>query len=471
MALGRRRKEEQGAWVATTDLPKSPGHVFYRKLNHVLADTEFDRRVEKLCEPHYASGVGRPGIPPGVYFRMLLVGYFEGIASQRGIAWRCADSLSLREFLGLSATESSPDHSSLTKVRQRLPLEMHVEVFQLVLEIAAEKKLLKGKRVAVDATTLEANAAMKSIVRRDSGEDWKQYLKRLMQEEGLLEEGDEPTDEDLRRFDKQRKNKKVSNEEWTSPVDPDSRITKMKDGRTHLAYKAENVVDLETDLVLAAEVYPATHGDCDTLVDSLMQAQGHLNQVAEGTQIEEVAADKGYHGAGSLELADALGFRTYIPEPKHRYPRRWTDKPASHQRAVYNNRQRTKRAKGRRMQRTRSEFIERTFAHMCETGGARRTWLRGLEKVRKRWLIQAAARNLGLILRKLFGIGTARSLQAAAGLALRLCLAWIATTIALARRTTRITNNALEIVWRHAFAQAAARHAARCQISLSSTGC
>ena len=292
-----------------------------------------------------------------------------------------------------------------------------------------------------------------------------------MQEEGLLEEGDEPTDEDLRRFNKQRKNKKVSNDQWTSPVDPDSRITKMKDGRTHLAYKAENVVDLETDLVLAAEVYPATHGDCDTLVDSLMQTQGHLNQVTAGTEIKEVVADKGYHGAKTLELADDLGFRTYIPEPKHRYRRRWTDKPTNHQRVVYNNRQRTKRAKGRRMQRTRSEFIERTFAHICETGGARRTWLRGLEKVRKRWLIQPAARNLGLILRTLFGIGTARSSQADAGLALRRCLAWIATTIALARRTTRIANNTLEINWRHAFARADTRHAERCRISPSSTGC
>ena len=387
MALGRRRREEQAAWVATTDLPKSPGHVFYRKLNQLLAEAEFDTFVEELCRPHYADEVGRRGIPPGVYFRMLLVGYFEGITSQRGIAWRCSDSLSLREFLGLAATESSPDHSSLTRVRERLPLEVHDAVFRFVLQIAAQKKLLSGKTVAVDSTTLEANAAMKTIVRHDTGEDWKAYLRRLMQEEGLIDKDDEPTDEELRRFDKQRKNKKVSNAEWASPTDPDSRITKLKDGRTHLAYKAENVVDLQTDLILAA--------------------------------------DKGYHKAETLELAESLNLRTYIPEPQRKHERVWTDKPEEYQRAVTNNRRRTRRAKGRRLQRQRSELVERTFAHMCETGGGRRSWLCGIEKVRKRWLLQGAARNLGLVLRKLFGIGTARALQDAGRLALRVYIAWL----------------------------------------------
>jgi transposase len=425
MALGRRRREEQEAWVATTDLPKSPGHVFYRKLNQLLAEAEFDSFVEELCREHYAKDVGRPGIPPGVYFRMLLVGYFEGIGSQRGIAWRCSDSLSLREFLGLAATESSPDHSSLTRVRERLPLEVHESVFRFVLKIAAEKKLLSGKTVAVDATTLEANAAMKTIVRHDTGEDWKAYLKRLMQEQGLIENDHEPTDEELRRFDKRRKDKKVSNEEWGSKTDPDSRITKMKDGRTHLAYKAENVVDLKTDLVLAAEIYHADDPDTNTLVDSVMAAQHHLSQAGLTPSVNEVAADKGYHAAETLELAEGLSLRTYIPEPQRKHERTWTDKPAGYERAVTNNRRRTRRAKGRRLQRQRSELVERTFAHMCETGGARRSWLCGIEKVKKRWLVQGAARNLGLVLRKLFGMGTARTLQAAGHLALRVHVAWL----------------------------------------------
>ena len=205
MALGKRRDEQQEMWVATTSLPKSEGHVFYRKLNHLLAEADFDRTIEKLCEPYYHQQLGRPSIPPGIYFRMLLVGYFEGIGSQRGIAWRCRDSLSLREFLGIPLTEETPDHSSLTRVRDRLPLEVHTSVFQLVLQLAAEKGLLKGKTVAVDSTTLEANAAMKSIVRRDTGEDWNDYLRRLLKEEQGIEN---PTDEELRRFDRQRKNKR-----------------------------------------------------------------------------------------------------------------------------------------------------------------------------------------------------------------------------------------------------------------------
>ena len=418
MALGRRQEErQQQMWVATADLPHSAGHIFYRKLNELLYAAEFDRFVERLCRPHYHARLGRRGIAPGVYFRMLLVGYFEGIGSQRGIAWRCADSLSLRSFLGVPLDQATPDHSSLTRVRDRLSLEIHIEVFRFVLQVAAEQGLLKGKTVAVDATTLEANAAMKSIVRRDTGEDWNAYLRRLMQEEGLIDEHDNPSVEELRRFDKKRKNKKVSNDEWRSPSDGDSRIAKMKDGRTHLAYKAEHVIDLETELVLAAEVYPANRGDSDTLVDSVMEAQTHLNEAGIEAQIEEAVADKAYHSAPTLELADALSLRTYIPDPKTKHRRRWTDKPEEHKRAVTNNRRRTKTAKNKRLQRQRSEKVERSFAHVCETGGARRTWLRGLEKVSKRYLMSAVARNLGLLMRRLFGIGTARGLQGQGGFA------------------------------------------------------
>jgi transposase len=256
MAMGKRESERQDDLFITHDrLPKSPGHVFYVKLNQLLAEAEFDRWVEALCAPCYASGQGRPSIPPGVYFRMLLVGYFEGINSQRGIAWRCSDSLSLRAFLGVPLHEDAPDHSSLSYIRQRLPLAVHEQVFVKVLAIAQEKKLLKGKTVAVDSTTLEANAAMKSIVRRDTGEDWNEYLTRLMHEQGLAEPGTQPTAEELRRFDKTRKNKTVSNDEWLSPTDPDSRIARMKDGTTHLAYKAEHVLDLDTEIILAAEIY------------------------------------------------------------------------------------------------------------------------------------------------------------------------------------------------------------------------
>jgi transposase len=217
MALGRRKSEQQqDLFVMTTDLPKSVGHVFYTKLNELLAEAGFDRWVEDKCESYYSNGKGRPGIAPGVYFRMLLVGYFEGIQSQRGIAWRCADSLSLRSFLGIPLTESTPDHSSLTVIRDRLPQEVHEAVFQWVLELAQCKKLLGGKTVAVDSTTLEANAAMKSIVRRDTGEDWREYVIGLMRRDGVIEADVTPSDEEIRSYDKSRKNKKVSNEEWVS---------------------------------------------------------------------------------------------------------------------------------------------------------------------------------------------------------------------------------------------------------------
>ena len=408
MALGKRgADQQQELWVSAVELPKAPGHPFYMKLNELLAEADFDYWVEDLCEEFYANGKGRPSIPPGVYFRMLLVGYFEGLGSQRGIAWRCSDSLSVRSFLGIPLTESSPEHSSLTRVRKRLPLEVHEEVFKFVLRIAIEKKLLKGKTVAVDATTLEANAAMKSIERKDTGEDYKEYLRRLAEEAGIAD----PTDEDLRRFDKKRKGKKVPNTEWQSSTDPDSRIIKMKDGRTHLAYKAENTIDLETDMLLSADVYHADHADNDTVTTSVVHAQKNLIDSGSEVSIEELVADKGYHKAQTLSDAKASGLRTYVPEPENKYKRRWTDKPPEYKAAVYANRRRVRGARSKKLQRLRSEYVERTFAHMCETGDGRRTWLRGLNKVKKRYLIQAAARNLGVILRKLFGMGTPRGLQ------------------------------------------------------------
>lgn len=412
MALGRRPEERQEEfWIATGDLPKSAGHPFYQRLEQLLVQGDFDGFVERLCQPYYAEG-GRPSIPPGRYFRMLFVGYFEGLDSQRGIAWRCRDSLSLREFLGLGPRQGSPDHSSLTKIRRRLPLEVHEQVFTFVLELAAQQGLLRGRTVAVDATTLEANAAMKSIVRKETGEDWKAYLRRLAEEAGL----EDPTDEDLRRFDKKRKGKKVSNEEWESPSDSDSRIAKMKDGRIHLAYKAEHVVDLDTDLVLSAEVYHATAADSETILTSVDEAQANLEQLEGEAAIEEVVADKGYHKAETLvELSVERGLRTYIPEP-NRGRRTWKDKPPQQQAAVYANRRRVRGNRSKQLQKRRSEYVERTFAHVCETGGTRRLWLRGLEQVRKYYLLQVAARNLGLILRKLIGIGTPRSLQGACAL-------------------------------------------------------
>ena len=435
MAMGKRRQRQEMLFVSADRLPKSLGHPFYEKLNTLLAEAQFDCWVEKRCQPYYEQEEkrGQPSIPPGVYFRMLLIGYFEGIDSQRGIAWRCADSLSLRQFLGIPLNEKTPDHSTLTNTRKRLPPEVFEEMFQFVLGIAVEKKLLSGQTVGVDSTTLEANAAMKSILRRDTCEDWKQYVTRLMHEQGVVPPEQQPSDEEIRRFDKQRKDKKVSNEEWFSPNDPDARITQMKDGTTHLAYKAEHVVDLDSDLVLAAEICPGDAADNATLVDSVLQAQVNLQAAGSDAEIEEVAADKGYHAAATLELADDLNLRTYIPEPRRQYRARWTDKPEAFQKCVYENRRRVSRAKGKRLQRKRSEFCERTFAHICNSGGMRRTWLSKIENVTKRYLIAAAAHNLGRILRKLFGIGKPRALQGEGGLA---ALVQLVISHVLARLTT-----------------------------------
>jgi transposase len=412
MSLGRRGSKQRSMWLTDRELPRSQGHPFYVKLDEVLSEAGFDRFVEGLCQPHYAEKQGRPSIPPGVYFRMLFVGYFEGLDSQRGIAWRCQDSLSIRDFLGLEPSERSPDHSSMTVIRKRLPFEVFDEVFRSVLRTCEDRGLLKGKTVAVDSTFLEANAAMSSIVRRETGEDWKAYIRRLAEEDGV----ESPSDEDARRWDRKRgKNKKVGNDEWVSATDPDSRIVKMKDGTTHLAYKAEHAIDLDSDLVVSASIYRGDHADDESLAATLDDARDHLEAIGSEAEIEEVVADKGYHATDTLVACEARGIRTYIPERKERWKRRWTDKPSEAKEAFHRNRRRTRGARNPGLQRKRSEYVERSFAHTCETGRGRRTHLRGMYDVGKRWLVHLAGRNLGVLMRKLTGMGTPRSLQAEGG--------------------------------------------------------
>jgi transposase len=442
--LGRRLPPPTNLVIALKDLPPPPANPFYQRLNALLDEAGFEPFVEELCRPSYAENFGRPGVPPGVYFRMLFFGYFEGIDSQRAIAWHCADSRSAQAFLGLPPHKATPDHSSLSKIRLRLSDTVHEQVFVFVLKLAESKGLLPGKTAGVDSTLLEANASLKTIVRRDSGDDWKGYLRKLAVEAGL----DNPTDEDLRRFDRQRKDKKVSNKEWTSPSDPDSRIAKMKDGTTHLAYKAEHVVDLKTELILAAPVYPADQPDSATLLESVVTAQVNLIEaesglsleelavqpeaaVAELTAIEETVADKGYHKAETLASCAAVGVRTYIPEKQRKPERVWTDKPPEWERAYRNNRRRVGGSRSKRLQKLRSEKVERSFAHVCETGGGRRSWMRGLLKVGKRYLMQVAGHNLGIIMRWVFGKGTPRSLQGLRAAVVSWILGWMGT---LARR-------------------------------------
>jgi transposase len=414
MGMGRRESQQETMWVAAQELPRSPGHVFYDKLDGVLEADGFDRFVEDLCAAHYAQDLGRPSIPPGVYFRMLFVGYFEGLDSQRAIAWRCADSLSLRSFLRVDLTKGTPDHSSMTNTRKRLPEEVFWQVFAFVLQVAVQHQLLKGKTIAVDSTTLEANAAMKSLVHRVTNEDWKTYVRGLMKAEGI----DDPSDEEVRRFDRKRK-KKTSNKEWKSSTDPDSRVTKMKDGRTHLAYKAEHAVELGSGLIVAPVVYRGDDSDAETLPVTVELARQQLAEAGSPHHVEEVVGDKGYHKAETIQILEAVEqVRSYIAEPKRRGRRTWQDKPEGQQHAVYANRGRIKGERGRRLGRQRSEQAERSFAHTCETGGGRRAWLRGVANVSKSHLMRAAACNLGIIMLTLFGVGTPRSLQGAMGMLL-----------------------------------------------------
>jgi transposase len=232
-----------------------------------------------------------------------------------------------------------------------------------------EHKLLVAKVVGVDSTTLEVNAAMKSIVRRDTGETWNESVTRPMREEGVIKPDEGPSFDEPRRFDRQRKDRKVSNDERESPSDGDARIVRMKDGRMHLPYKAEHLVDVQTEVILSAEVYAANRADTATLVPSLQQAQENVAATESGRVIEKAAADKGYHAAGTLvacQESDLVSVKTYIPEPAVR--RRWTDKTAEEKALVLQNRARTERANGKRLQRMRSEFVERSFAPPAAAG-------------------------------------------------------------------------------------------------------
>jgi transposase len=294
--MGTRESEQTRLWVATSELPKSPGHPFYARLTAILDAHDFDSFVEGLCAEFYAPVLGRPGLPPGRYFRLLLVGYFEGIDAERGIAWRAMDSLAVRSFLRVALNEAPPDHSTISRTRRLIDLETHRAVFTWVQQQLVAAGLLRGKTVAIDATTLEANAAMRSIVRRDTGESYQEFLIRLARASGIKT----PTREALARLDRKRK-KKTSNKEWRHPGDPDAKVTKMKDGRTHLAHKAEHAVDLETGAIVAITLQGADQGDTTTVVETAIAAAEPLEQAQANVKapqlLKEIIADKGYQCA------------------------------------------------------------------------------------------------------------------------------------------------------------------------------
>jgi transposase len=422
MAMGTRKKRERSEdlWIVSSEVVGTPAHAFYERLNQILDQHHFDRSVEHLCRRYYKGRLGRPSVTPGVYFRALLLGYLEGIDSERGIAWRLADSLSMRKFIAYALNEETPDHSTISRTRRLYSVETHKAVFRWVLQILAEEGLVQGQTVSIDATTLEANAALRSIVRRDTGQKYDEYLNDLAKAAGI----ENPTPEQRARLDRKRK-KKGSNKEWKHPHDPDARIAKMKDGSTHLAHKAEHAVDLSSGALLAVTLQGADQGDTTTIHQTLAEAGEAVAELIEQEAatapaeepkvnlggVEEVVADKGYHSGEVLLKVEAADCRSYIPEPE-RGRRHWEGKE-DEQQQVYANRRRVRGNRSKRLQRKRSELTERSMAHMYETGGMRRVHLKGRDNILKRLLVHAGGFNLALVMRKLVGVGKPRRLQGA----------------------------------------------------------
>jgi transposase len=414
MAMGTRKKRQrqEELWYGG-ELPTAPGHPFYKQLNEVLDNAGFDGMCESICVGFYHQTLGRPSLPPGQYFRVMMIGFFEGLDSERGIAWRLADSLTLRQFLSIGLDENTPDHVTISRTRRLIDGESHQRIFTWVLERLAQAGLIKGKTIGVDSTTLEANAAMKSIVRRDTGESYMAYLKRLAEAEGI----DTQDPAALLRMDRKRK-KKSSNEDWKSPIDDEAEITKLKDGRTALAYKAENAVDMESGAIVAVSTHGGAAADTATVQETVIEAAiAVAGLIAEKTSegqygvhpdgVQEVVADKGYHSNDVAVGLAEMEVRTYIAEPD-RGQRNWDGK-AAEKAAVYGNRRRTQGDRGKRLQRQRGERIERNFAHQFDTGGMGRLYVRGIENVNKKLLIQAAACNIALLMRSRYGSGKPRA--------------------------------------------------------------
>ena len=412
MGTRRQRERQEPLWYRN-ELPEAPGHPFYKRLNEVLERDGFDRFCEGRCREFYHEKLGRPSLAPGMYFRLMMIGFFEGLDSERGIAWRVADSLTLRQFLQIGLDERTPDHVTISRTRRLISGAAHQQVFGWVLKRLTRGGLIKGKTIGIDSTTLEANAAMKSIERRDTQESYTEYLKRLAQAEGV----DAEDAAAVRRMDRKRR-KKMSNEEWINPHDPEAEIARLKDGRTALAYKTEQAVDMETGAIVAVTTHGGATGDTESIEETLPQAgEAVAEQIAETTPdgkypvnyagVEEVVADKGYHSNEVVRDLVEQGVRTYIAEPE-RGDRKWDGRGAE-QAAVYANRRRIRGARGKRLQAGRGERVERNFAHQFDTGGMDRLYVRGSQNVHKKLLIQAAACNLALLMRTLYGAGKPRA--------------------------------------------------------------
>jgi transposase len=397
-------------FIASSELVRPATTPFYAKLDQTLHSFDFATQARSLCAPAYSvTGRGRPGIDPVVYFKMLMVGFFENIASERGIAERCNDSISLRAFLGYDLTGTTPDHSTLSIIRQRLGEKIYDQVFLLILSALDKHGLLKGKNIGIDASVIEANAALKSLINRNTQEAYWEYVQRLASENGI-----DPKNADaVRQFDRKRP-KKMSNEEWVNPHDPDAKIGQTKAGATDMIYKPEHTVDLDTGAIVQAEVRLGHEADQKDLGLHVLLAQSNINQAqdaaADSLTIQSTTADKGYHAVAEMKQLQAEGIRTVISDPVKNRKLENLDKEDAQ--VVRNAKRSAGSESGKALLRCRGMHLERSFAHILDAGGARRTTLRGLENLNKRFKVSAAIYNLSQLMRKLFGVGTPKQLAA-----------------------------------------------------------
>src|SRR5229473_2729999 len=424
MFFEKKKAAQPEFWIVADQVVTSAQSGFYAKLEQTLESFGFAAKVRALCAPTYdKSGLGRPGIDPVVYLKMIMVGFFEDLPSERAIAARCADSMSIRAFLNYELDEKTPDHSSFTVIRQRLGLDIYERIFTLTLQALRAHGLLRGKHLGIDSSVIEANASLRALVHRNTEEQYWDYVKRLAAEQGI-----DPEDAAaVRRFDRHRPGK-GSNQEWQNPHDPDAKIGRTKDGATDMIYKPEAVVDLDTGAIVQADVHPGDQADHKEMATRVLEAQQTINQACEQPldtlTATSVTSDKGYYAVDQLQVLQQEGIRTVISDPSDR--RRVDKLEPQQQRVVRGARRSVKSKSGKALLRRRGMHIERSFAHILDCGGMRRTTLRGWENLNKRYKLAAAFYNLSQLMRKLFGFGTPKQL-AAFGRLLFIQLSWLLT--------------------------------------------
>lgn len=407
----RRSKLEtqEEMWVVAKELPKATPDGFYRRVNQTLEKIGFAEQVWTICTPAYADAAkgGRPGIDPVVYLKMLMVGFFENLPSERSIASRCADSLSIRGFLGYGLTDATPDHSSLSVIRRRLSLEQFEALHIALLRALYSHGLLKGRNLGIDSSVLEANASLRELRHRNDEKSYWEYVRQLAREAGV----DDSDDKAVRRFDKKRPGRKTRNADWVNPHDPEAKVGRTKQGATDMVYKPEHVSDLDSGAIVQVEVRSGDAADNDaSLNQRVLTAVGVLLEVAPEAAAEKVGttvvADEGYFALEQIDQMQSLGIRTVIADPHAR--RRRKDLPGRARRTLRRARAATRSESGKALLRKRGEHLERGFAHVLDHGGLRRATLRGRENLTKRHMVAALSFNLSLLLRGLFGIGTAK---------------------------------------------------------------